>query len=160
MAQALSKSARRVQQALDQHGLELTVVELDASTRSAQEAAIAVGCQLGQIVKSLVFRGSDSGRPILVVASGANRVDEARLATLLGEPVQRPDAAYVREVTGFAIGGVAPLGHKTSLSTYIDQDLLGYDVVWAAAGTPRAVFRLRSADLQMLTAGRVARICG
>ncbi len=158
MAAVISKSTRRVQEALRNHGLELKVVQLQASTRSAQEAAEAVGCTVGQIVKSLIFRGRDSGRPLLVVASGGNRVDEARLGVLSGEAVERPNADYVRAVTGFAIGGVAPLGHNTPLPTYIDKDLLAYDVIWAAAGTPHAVFRLSPGDLQILTAGRVVHI--
>lgn len=158
MAPRLSKSARRVQEALAVHGLDLTVVELETSTRSAREAAAAVGCDVGQIVKSLIFRGHHSGQPLLVVASGRNRVAETRLAALRGEPVARPDADYVRAVTGFAIGGVPPLGHATPLPTYIDQDLLAFEVIWAAAGTPRAVFRLTPAVLQAVTGGEVTRI--
>jgi prolyl-tRNA editing enzyme YbaK/EbsC (Cys-tRNA(Pro) deacylase) len=155
MAISLAPSAQRVQDALAAHGLQLRVVELQASTRTAVEAAAAVGCSVGQIVKSLVFRGAGSGRPLLVVASGANRVNESRLAELLGEPVERPDADYVRRVTGFAIGGVAPVGHSAPLPVWIDEDLLQYAEIWAAAGTPRAVFRLTPAELQAITAGRV-----
>ncbi len=155
---AMSPSAQRVQNALAARGLPLRVVELDASPRTAVEAAAAVGCAVGQIVKSLVFRGAASGQPLLVVTSGANRVSEAKLAELLGEPVERPDADYVRRVTGFAIGGVAPVGHSEPLLTWIDQDLLQYPEIWAAAGTPRAVFQLTPTELQTLTAGRVANL--
>jgi prolyl-tRNA editing enzyme YbaK/EbsC (Cys-tRNA(Pro) deacylase) len=134
------------------------VVELPASTRTAQDAAAAVGCTVGQIVKSLVFRGAQTNKPLLVVASGSNRVDEARLGELAGEPIAKADAPFVRAHTGFAIGGVAPLGHPAPVETYIDTDLLQYDEIWAAAGTPSAVFALTPADLQLMTGGQVAAI--
>jgi prolyl-tRNA editing enzyme YbaK/EbsC (Cys-tRNA(Pro) deacylase) len=124
MASPLSQRAQRVQDALIALGLPCRVIELPTSTRTAQEAAGAVGCSVGQIVKSLVFRGVQTGRPILVLASGANRVNEARLSELAGEPIAKADAAFVRAHTGFAIGGVAPLGHPAPLTTYIDADLL------------------------------------
>ena len=158
MSASLSASAQRVQDALTALGLPCRVVELPASTRTAQEAADAVGCTVGQIVKSLVFRGARTDAPILVAASGANRVNETRLAELAGEPIAKADAAFVRAHTGFAIGGVAPLGHPTSLTTYIDADLLQYAEIWAAAGTPNAVFALTPADLQTMTNGRVVRL--
>lgn len=151
MSASLSRSARRVQQVLDRHGLDLQVVELPASTRTAAEAARAVGCQVGQIAKSLVFRGLETGRPYLVVASGANRVPEDRLAATVGEPVALADPDFVRETTGFAIGGVPPVGHAQPLPTFLDRALAGYDEIWAAAGTPRAVFRLTPQDLHRLT---------
>jgi prolyl-tRNA editing enzyme YbaK/EbsC (Cys-tRNA(Pro) deacylase) len=132
------------------------VLELDHSTRTAAEAAQAVGCQLGQIAKSLVFRGLDSGRAVLAIASGANRVDEARLAELLGEPIGRASPEFVRDQTGFAIGGVPPLAHATPLPILIDEDLLRFEQIWAAAGTPRALFALPSVDLPRLTGGQVA----
>ncbi|MGB9879954.1 MAG: YbaK/EbsC family protein, partial [Anaerolineae bacterium] len=125
------------------------------STRTAAEAAQAVGCAVGQIVKSLVFRGKETHKPILVLASGANRVDEKALAHWVGEPIEKADADFVREQTGFAIGGVPPIGHIQPLPTYIDQDLLLYDEIWAAAGTPHAVFRLTPADLVRMTNGMV-----
>ena len=118
------------------------------STRTAEEAAAACGVTVGQIVKSLVFLGAQSGKPYLLLVSGANRVDEQGVAAHLGEPLVRPKAETVRALTGFAIGGVPPLGHATKLATYIDPDLLQYDVVWAAAGTPRAVFAANPRDLQ------------
>lgn len=132
------------------------MLELDHSTRTAAEAAQAVGCQLGQIAKSLVFRGLDSGRAVLAIASGANRVDEARLAELLGEPIGRASPEFVRDQTGFAIGGVPPLAHATPLPILIDEDLLRFEQIWAAAGTPRALFALPSVDLPRLTGGQVA----
>ena len=151
----LPPAARRVQAALDALGLRLQVVTLPASTRTAAEAAAAVGCEVGQIVKSLIFRAATSDAPILVLASGANRVDEARLAELVGEPIVKADAAFVRAHTGYAIGGVAPVGHPQPLRSYIDADLLAYDTLWAAAGTPHSVFALRPDDLQRLTGGTV-----
>lgn len=159
MTQSLSASAQRVQAALAERGFSFTVVELPASTRTAAEAAAAVGCEVAQIAKSLIFRGATSNEPVLVVASGANRVDEARVGELLGEPIAKADAAFVREATGFAIGGVPPVGCARPLRTLVDADLMQFPVIWAAAGTPHAVFRLTPAELAELCAGRVARIC-
>lgn len=158
MTEPLSTSARRVQAALDALGLACQVVELPASTRTAQEAADAIGTTVGQIVKSLVFQGSASGSPLLVLASGSNRADETLLAALAGEPLKKADADFVRQQTGFAIGGVPPLGHLNPIRTFIDQDLLQYSEVWAAAGTPHAVFRLDPRDLGRMTAGSIAPI--
>jgi prolyl-tRNA editing enzyme YbaK/EbsC (Cys-tRNA(Pro) deacylase) len=154
----LSASARKVQLALQGLGLDLRVVELPGSTRTAVEAAQAVGCQVGQIVKSLVFKAKRSQRPILVVASGSNRVDERRVEALIGEPLGKADADFVRQQTGFVIGGVPPVGHAQRLETLIDEDLLQYGEIWAAAGTPHAVFRLTPGDLVQMTGGRVAAI--
>jgi prolyl-tRNA editing enzyme YbaK/EbsC (Cys-tRNA(Pro) deacylase) len=151
----LSPAARKVQEALTAGGFACQVVELPQSTRTAREAAQAVGCEVAQIVKSLIFKGRQSGRPILVVASGVNRVDEGRLGELVGEAIERADPDFVKERTGFAIGGVPPLGHKEPLETFIDEDLLRYEEIWAAAGTPFAVFKLTPADLLAMTAGRV-----
>jgi prolyl-tRNA editing enzyme YbaK/EbsC (Cys-tRNA(Pro) deacylase) len=154
----LSVSAQKVQHALADLGMDLQVVELPSSTRTAVEAAQAVGCQVGQIVKSLVFRAAHSDRPVLVVASGANRVNEARLGDLLGEPIAKADADYVRLRTGFAIGGVPPLAHAEPLTIFIDQDLMQYAEIWAAAGTPHAVFCLTPAQLVTMTGGAVTQI--
>jgi prolyl-tRNA editing enzyme YbaK/EbsC (Cys-tRNA(Pro) deacylase) len=154
----LSSSARRVQQALETFGLSLEVVELRESTRTSKEAAQAVGCEVGQIAKTLVFKGARSGKPILVIASGLNRVNEGKLAELAGEPAEKADADFVREATGFSIGGVPPVGHARDLSIYIDRDLLEYGEIWAAAGTPHAVFKLKPADLVRITGGTVASI--
>ncbi len=154
----LSQSAQKVQTALQEMGLPCQVVELPGSTRTAVEAAQAVGCQVGQIVKSLIFKGAETNRPILVIASGPNRVDEARLAELATEPVKKADADFVRSSTGFAIGGVPPVGLSNPVLTFIDEDLLQFTAVWAAAGTPHAVFQLDPADLQRITGGIVTSI--
>lgn len=156
----LSAAAQRVQHALAAHGLGLTVVELPQSTRTATEAAAAVGCTVGQIAKSLIFRARDSSRPVLVIASGSNRVDEKAVAALLGEPLAKADADFVRAHTGFAIGGVPPIGHLEPPVTFIDEDLLAYAAIWAAAGTPNAVFQLTPSDLVTLTGGTVAALKG
>jgi prolyl-tRNA editing enzyme YbaK/EbsC (Cys-tRNA(Pro) deacylase) len=123
-------------------GLTIELREMPQSTRTAEEAAAACGCDVGQIVKSLVFQGRDSGRPYLLLVSGRNRVDEAGVAGRIGEALRRPDAAYVRETTGFVIGGIPPFGHATAMTTFMDEDLLRYATVWAAAGTPNAVFEV------------------
>lgn len=153
--QELSPSAQKVQRALNTLGLTLEVVELPASTRTAPEAAAAIGCTVGQIVKSLVFKAKRSERPVLVIASGANRVSEKKLETLIGEPLGKADADFVRQRTGFVIGGVPPLGHLEPLLTFIDEDLLQYEEIWAAAGTPNAVFKLAPKDLMRMTEGQV-----
>ena len=151
----LRQSARRVQAVLNDKGFDVTVEELPASTRSAAEAAAAVGCEVAQIAKSLVFRAMTSGRAVLVIMSGVNRVDERRLAEALGEPIGKADADFVRDRTGFAIGGVPPVGHRHPSPVFIDRDLFGHDVLWAAAGTPHAVFRTRAGDLASMTGGTV-----
>ncbi len=151
----LSSSAQRVQDVLRAKGYSLTVIEFTESTRTAQEAAARVGVEVGQIVKSLIFRTAESGRPILVLTSGANRVNEQKLASYVGEPVVRADAEFVRAVTGFAIGGVPPVGHLQAMETYIDRHLLQYEKIWAAAGTPNAIFELTPHDLQAMTGGKV-----
>ncbi|MDH3473435.1 MAG: YbaK/EbsC family protein [Rhodospirillales bacterium] len=154
----LKPSARRVKAALAALGFGFEVREFPASTRTSAEAAAAVGCRLGQIAKSLVFRAKTSGRPVLVIASGANRVDEKKLGRLLGEKIGRADAGFVRAKTGFAIGGVPPVGHAEPPATLIDRDLLAFDEIWAAAGTPNAVFRLTPDDLVKMTGGQVAEL--
>jgi prolyl-tRNA editing enzyme YbaK/EbsC (Cys-tRNA(Pro) deacylase) len=154
MKPATSQGARRVQELL---GPEFEVVEFDASTRTSAEAAAAIGCHVAQIAKSLVFRTA-SGRPVLVVASGADRVDEDKVSALIGEAIERPDADFVRAATGFPIGGVAPVGHTTALDIILDADLRRFDTIWAAAGTPNAVFRLAADKLAEITGGRFADI--
>lgn len=136
----LPPSVAKVREAGRALGLAIEPVEMAQSTRTAEEAAAACGVTVGQIVKSLVFAGRESGKPYLLLVAGTNRVNEARAAQELGEGLKRPDADFVRSVTGFAIGGIPPFGHDSPLATYMDGDLLKYDVVWAAAGTPRAVF--------------------
>ncbi|HKB24229.1 MAG TPA: YbaK/EbsC family protein [Methylomirabilota bacterium] len=151
-------SVRRVQDALDALGGGHRVVALAESARTAADAARALGCRVDQIVKSLVFRGRQTERAILVAASGGNRVDEGKVAGLVGEPVAMGDAAFVRARTGFAIGGVAPIGHAETFPALIDEDLLRWEEIWAAAGHPSTVFRLTPADLVKMTGGRVAAV--
>lgn len=139
-------------------GLSVTVHRMQQSTRTAEEAAAACGCCVGQIVKSLVFRGAQSGRPYLLLVSGANRVDEVGVAARIGETLKRPDAHYVRAVTGYAIGGIPPLAHDTKLRTYMDRDLLQYDCVWAAAGTPRSVFPVDPRALVAATGAEIVEL--
>ena len=152
MKPAAAPSALKVQAAL---GERFAVLEFEASTRTAEEAAAAIGCLTAQIAKSLVFR-AESGRPVLVIASGVHRVDERKIASRLGERVKRADADFVREKTGFAIGGVPPVGHQTTPIVLIDEALMRFGEIWAAAGTPIAVFRLTPADLVELTGGAIA----
>jgi prolyl-tRNA editing enzyme YbaK/EbsC (Cys-tRNA(Pro) deacylase) len=154
----LSASARKVQEVAREAGLAVTVIERAESTRTAEEAAAACGCAVAQIVKSLVFRGASSGKPYLMLVSGSNRLNENGVAGVVGEALARPDAAYVREVTGYAIGGIPPLGHATPMQVFIDEDLLRYDVVWAAAGTPRAVFAVAPGTLADAVAARIIKV--
>lgn len=146
---------KKVQQTLKSLGFSDETVIFPDSTRTAIEAAQAVGCSVGQIVKSLVFRGAQSQQPVLALVSGANRVNEKRLGSLVGEAIEKADADFVRQHTGFAVGGVPPVGHVERLTTFIDRDLLQYDEIWAAAGSPHAVFRLTPDDLQSMTGGEV-----
>jgi len=153
---SLSPSAQKIQDLLNSLGYVFTVIEHAESTRTAQEAADRAGCELGQIVKSLIFKGKESGKPILVLTSGANRVDEKRIRQYAGEGIEKADADFVRAVTGFAIGGVPPLGHIQKMETYIDEDFLQYQTIWAAAGTPNAIFELPTDVLQKITDGKIA----
>jgi prolyl-tRNA editing enzyme YbaK/EbsC (Cys-tRNA(Pro) deacylase) len=148
MSSKLPPAAQRVLAVATAAGIAVDVREMPASTRTAAEAAGACGCAVAQIVKSLVFRGEASGRPYLLLVAGSNRVDEKSVAATIGEALTRPDADYVREVTGYAIGGIPPFGHATALAAYIDRDLLAFDEVWAAAGTPHCVMRLTPGDLK------------
>ena len=154
MKPATAPSALRVQAVL---GPEFAVLEFDAGTRMAADAAAAIGCAVAEIAKSLLFRAA-SGRPVLVAASGVNRVDEKKVAALLGEKIGRADADFVRLKTGFAIGGVPPVGHVEPPVTLIDADLMAFETIWAAAGTPNAVFKLTPAALVRLTGGQVAEV--
>ena len=148
---SLKPSARRVQDLIARRGL--VVVEMPDSTRTADDAAAACGCTVAQIGKSLVFKATGSERPVLVVASGVNRVDERKVAAALGEPIARADPDFVRTATGFAIGGVAPVGHAVEPVVYLDADLMALPRIWCAAGTPNAVFEATPADLLDLTGG-------
>jgi len=152
---ALSSSAQRVQDIL---GERFQVLEFENSARTAAEAAATIGCDVAQIAKSIVFRAAGSGQPVLVIASGPNRIDEKRIAALLGEPIARADPQFVRDATGYAIGGVPPVGHKTPPIVLIDDTLARLAEIWAAGGTPSAVFKLTFQDLVALTAGQVAAV--
>ncbi len=159
----LPESARKVQDLLTQMGHGQPVVTFPETTRTAAEAATAIGCTVAQIAKSLVFKSDPGDRPVLVIASGTNRVDEARVADALSAQtgavrIRRGDAAFVRSATGFAIGGVPPIGHATAPIVVIDRDLLGHAEIWAAAGTPNAVFALTPDQLVTMTGGKVASI--
>jgi prolyl-tRNA editing enzyme YbaK/EbsC (Cys-tRNA(Pro) deacylase) len=154
----LPDACRRFARAAAAAGLPVAIVVHAQLTRTAQEAAEACGCGVGQIVKSLVFRTRGAARPVLLLVSGANRVDENRVAALLGEPVERPDAAWVREVAGFAIGGIPPLGHARPLETWMDEDLFSHSTVFAAAGTGNAVFPVAPLDLLAAAKARRARL--
>ncbi len=152
MKPATAPSALKVQAAL---GPQYQVLEFDASTRTSQDAASAIGCTVAEIAKSLIFKSAE-GRPALVIACGVNRIDEKKVAALLGGKIGRADADFVRDATGFAIGGVPPVGHATKPIVLIDRDLEQFASVWAAAGTPNAVFKVTPADLVRLTQGQVA----
>jgi len=154
----LSPSAQKVDDALRALGYRFDIIEHTESTRTAQEAADRAGCELGQIVKSLIFKGIVSGKPILVLTSGANRVDEKRISEYTGEAIGRADADFVRTVTGFAIGGVPPIGHPQKMETYLDKDFFQYETIWAAAGTPNAIFELPAEALQEITDAKVVRV--
>ena len=155
MKPAESASALKVQATL---GDRFEVLEFDASTRTAADAAAAIGCEVAQIAKSLIFRGGTSGRAVLIIASGVDRVDEKKAAAAVGEPIDRADADFVREATGFAIGGVPPVGHQNPPIVLIEQSVMQFAEIWAAAGTPNAVFRLTPADLVELTGGRTVAV--
>jgi Cys-tRNA(Pro) deacylase len=150
-------NVQRVSQAAADAGLRIELREFPEGTRTAEDAARAIGCEVGQIVKSLVFLLD--GSPVMALVAGSNRLDESRLAAALaGESVSRADADAVRAATGFPIGGVPPFGHSTELRTVIDEDLLQYDEIWAAAGTPRDVFAIAPTELVRVTGGAVAAV--
>lgn len=154
----LSPSAQKVQAALAALNIDAQVREFSESTRTSAEAAQAIGCEVAQIAKSLIFKTKNSETPVLVIASGANRVDEKKVRALIGEKLSKADADFVRAVTGFAIGGVPPIGHAQPLHTLIDADLMQYAVIWAAAGTPNAVFPLTPQELVRMTGGDVVNV--
>jgi len=158
MSTALSPSAQKVQDALKALGFSNQVIELESTTRTSAEAAQAVGCRVEQIAKSIVFKGKQTYKPILVIASGPNRVNEKKIAEFISEPLGKADADYVRKQAGFVIGGVPPIGHLEKLDIFIDEDLLQYEEIWAAAGNPNAVFMLKPPDLIKMTDGRVISI--
>jgi len=154
----LSPNAQKVQTTLQSMGYAIQVVELPASTRTAREAAQAIGCKIDQIVKSLIFKTKHTNKAILVLVSGVNRADEKKIEALIGEPLGKADPEFVKQETGFPIGGISPIGLKHPLPTFIDQDLLTHETVWAAAGTSHAVFEISPSELPILTSGKVCEI--
>ncbi len=154
----LSKNTHAIQTALLNKSIEFKVFQFSESTHTAIEAAQAISCEIAQIIKSMIFKTHISQQPILVLASGANRVNEKILAEYVGEKIVKADADFTREVTGFAIGGIPPIGHLQTIKTFVDEDLLQFKEVWAAAGTPHTVFSLNSAILVELTSGTVIKI--
>jgi prolyl-tRNA editing enzyme YbaK/EbsC (Cys-tRNA(Pro) deacylase)/predicted kinase len=158
MTEKLSASAQKIQDALKSMGFQNQVVEHNQTTRSAKEAAAAIGCSVAQIAKSLIFRTQQTHQPVLVIANGVNRVNETHLGELVGEAVERADPDFVQQVTGYAIGGVPPVAHRTPVTTLIDEDLFAQTEIWAAAGTPNAVFRVTPDELLQMTSSRVVRI--
>jgi Cys-tRNA(Pro) deacylase len=158
MAEDLSSSVQQIQQAIKAFGLDCQVVEMEATTRSAQDAARAIGCRVEQIVKSLVFKGKKTQKPVLILASGANRVNIKNLREHVAEAVKMADPDFVQTATGFAIGGVPPIGHVQKLKTFIDKDLMQHGQIWAAAGTSNAMFEITPQDLQKITGGQVISI--
>lgn len=147
------ESAKRVQDYLNARGFSFTVRELPGSTRTAQEAADSIGCTVSQIAKSIVFKDQTSNQPILVIASGSNRIAVSKIQKATGLKLGKADGKFVKEKVGFAIGGVPPIGHSEPLKTFLDPDLKQFEVIWAAAGTPFAVFALKPDDLEPLTHG-------
>jgi prolyl-tRNA editing enzyme YbaK/EbsC (Cys-tRNA(Pro) deacylase) len=153
----LSKNSQKVQEFLNNFGLKLEVLELAESTRTAQEAAVAASCEVGQIVKSLVFRSGED--VLLFLVSGKNKLDVEKVKHQIGKEITKADADFVKEKTGYAIGGVPPVAFSSPIETFIDQDLMNFENVWAAAGTPHAVFQIKSNDLPRLTGGKVIEVC-
>lgn len=152
----MSMSLRRVEAALHEAGLSVEIRETDDSARTAEGAAAAVGCEVDQIAKSIIFRGEESGHVVLFLTAGGNRVDPARATEIAGQPLGKADADLIRAETGFAIGGVAPVGHLRRIQAFVDPRLLEFDLVWAAAGTPRHVFAIAPADLIRVTGAEKA----
>lgn len=152
----MKPAVQRVAAAIAEHGLPREVIELAVHARTSQEAADALGVAVGQIVKSLVF--TVNGQPLMVAASGANRVDERRLAEVAGGRIRRADPELVKQATGYTIGGVPPIGLQSELTVYVDRDLLGYELVYAAAGLPECVFPISPAELVRATRGQVVDI--
>ncbi|MGD8778297.1 MAG: YbaK/EbsC family protein [Ignavibacteria bacterium] len=152
----LSKHSKKVQKYLNKFNLDLEVVELPNSTRTAEEAANAIGCKVGQIIKSLIFKNGKN--PVLILVSGDNKLNVEKFEKEFSISLEKADAKFVKEKTGFSIGGVPPAGHKEQLETFIDEDLLQYDEIWAAAGMPFSVFRIESSNIQKITGGKIIKI--
>ena len=151
----LKTSAQKVQDAVTALGFDFNILEFNETTRTSADAAVAIGCAVDQIAKSLVFKTKITGRAILGIASGSNMVNIKLIKAEVGENITRPDADFVKGQTGFAIGGIPPIGHAQNLTTFIDEDLFLYEDIWAAAGTPNAVFRLTPKELEKMTGGKV-----
>lgn len=159
MSKILSKTAQSVQDVLAAKGLKCRVVEFSSSTGIALKAAQSIGCDVAQIIKSLIFKTALTHQPVLVLASGCNRVNEQAIEQQVGEKIVKADAEFTRDVTGFAIGGIPPIGHKTAIKhIYIDEDLLKLDNLWGAAGTPHTVFNIQTKDLLAIVKGTVISI--
>ncbi len=158
MRKPTNATAIKFQEQLKEMGLSGEVVEFEETTRTAADAAAAIGCAVGQIVKSLIFKAHPSGQAVLVLTSGANRVDEKLVEATIGEKLSKADADFVRTATGYAIGGVPPFGYQHLEHTYLDEDLLHYEEVWAAAGTPNAVFPLKPGELLQHTKAKTMRV--
>ena len=156
MKPQLKTSAQKIQDILHQYALCLEVIEFQETTRTSQEAAAAIGCEVGQIAKTLIFKGKKTGKPICIIASGKNRVDERKIIQMFGEEIEKPDGEFVLKHTGFAIGGVTPIGYALDTKPFIDADLMNYSEIWAAAGTPNSVFKLTPKILLYITQGTVS----
>ncbi|MGO4854578.1 YbaK/EbsC family protein [Phaeovulum sp. W22_SRMD_FR3] len=152
----MSKSLKRVETALKTSGIEVEIITTGAQTRTAEQAAEAAGCTVDQIAKSIIFRGETSGEVVLFVTAGGNRVSADKASAVAGEALGKADAALIRAVTGFAIGGVAPLGHLTPVRSYLDPRLMDFTQIWAAAGTPQHIFAIAPADLHRITGAELA----
>ena len=152
----MSKSLKRVTKALADAGIEANIIETDDQTRTAAQAAAQAGCVVDQIAKSIIFRGEDSETAVLFLTAGGNQVDPSKASLVAGETLGKADAALIRSQTGFAIGGVSPVGHLTPIRAYVDPRLMEFKMIWAAAGTPRHIFALTPADLMRLTNGQLA----
>ena len=158
MPSTLNKHSKKVQDTLKEFNVQTKVLELPSSSRTAKEAAESVGCKIDQIVKSLILIKKQSNLPVLVLASGSNRVNEKVIEEFVGEPIEMAKASFVRQETGYSIGGVPPIGYHSPINTFIDEDLLEFPFVWAAAGTPHSVFQISPDDLVRITNGEVIKI--
>lgn len=152
----MSKSLKRVRGALEAAGLSAEILEMDESTRTAEDAARAAGCEIDQIVKSVIFRGDSDGHVVLFLTAGGNRVDAGKASAVAGTPLGKADAKLIRAETGFAIGGVSPIGHVNPVRAFMDPRLLEFEVVWAAAGTPRHIFAADPTEIQRISGAQVA----
>ncbi len=152
----MSKSLKRVRRALEEAGLAVEILEMAEGTRTAADAASAAGCEIDQIVKSIIFRGEADGRAVLFLTAGGNQVDAAKASALAGEALGKADAALIRAQTGFAIGGVAPIGHLSPIRAFFDPRLMDFHKIWAAAGTPRHVFAAEPHEIQQISGAEVA----